>query len=222
MTEKRANLGDRMKLYERSYDQYLTPRLPVFIRIDGKSFHTFTKRCDKPFDQGLRDAMVYAMEETAKEMSGFILSYHQSDEVTFMLRNDQTNDTQPWFDNRLNKLCSITSSMFTTFFNAMYGSAYNAYFDARAFTVPLSDAPNAFIWRQQDWYRNSIQMMGQAHFSHKELQNKSNIDIQGMLADKGFQWNDIAPEFKYGTFYHREYGIFNKLLSYEELVNYMT
>ena len=42
-------------------------------------------------------------------------------------------------------------------------------FDARCFNIPKEEVANYFYWRQLDATRNSIQMVGQANFSHKEL-----------------------------------------------------
>ena len=51
-----------------------------------------------------------------------------------------------------------------------------------------------------DCTRNSIQMVGQANFSHKELQNKKNEDIQKMLfSQKGINWNDFSTVEKRGS-----------------------
>ena len=36
-------LGDRMKGYENISRNYLTRRVPVCVRIDGKAFHTLTR-----------------------------------------------------------------------------------------------------------------------------------------------------------------------------------
>ena len=59
---------------------------------------------------------------------------------------------------------------------------------------------NCFYWRQLDASRNSIQMVGQANFSHKELQNKSCNDIQDMLmTQKGINWNDFPTYQKRGS-----------------------
>lgn len=37
-------LGDRMKSYERVTSSVIVPRTPVILRLDGRSFHTFTKK----------------------------------------------------------------------------------------------------------------------------------------------------------------------------------
>lgn len=75
-----------------------------------------------------------------------------------------------------------------------------AMFDARCFNIPKEEVTNNFYWRQLDASRNSIQMVGQANFSHKELQNKSCNDIQDMLmTQKGINWNDYPTYQKRGS-----------------------
>ena len=75
-----------------------------------------------------------------------------------------------------------------------------AMFDARVFNIPKEEVTNLIYWRQLDATRNSIQMVGQANFSHKELQNKSCNDIQDMLmTQKGINWNDFPTHLKRGS-----------------------
>ena len=56
-----------------------------------------------------------------------------------------------------------------------------AMFDARCFNIPKEEVTNYFYWRQLDAIRNSIQMVGQAHFPHNILQYKTCEDIKDML-----------------------------------------
>ena len=73
-------------------------------------------------------------------------------------------------------------------------------FDSRVFNLPKEEVTNNFYWRQLDAFRNSIQMVGQANFSHKELQHKSCNDIQDMLmTQKGINWNDLPTYHKRGS-----------------------
>lgn len=65
-----------------------------------------------------------------------------------------------------------------------------ALFDARCFTIPKEEVTNYFYWRQLDAIRNSIQMLGQAYFSHNMLQYKTCEDIKNMLYAK----NEIVWE----------------------------
>lgn len=75
-----------------------------------------------------------------------------------------------------------------------------AMFDARCFNIPKEEVTNLIYWRQLDASRNSIQMVGQANFSHKELQNKSCNQIQDMLMEqKGINWNDFPTYQKRGA-----------------------
>lgn len=201
------NLGDRIKRYERTTKFNLLPRSPLFIRVDGRAFHTFTRGANKPFDQTLIDAMSYAAEMTAKEMSGFKLAYVQSDEATFMLSDYDTFETQGWFDYELNKVVSISASAFTAYFNSYWfnyaqtdGETKFAMFDSRAFTVPADDAPNVFLWRQRDWERNSVQMYVRGTFSHKDCDGKKIPDLHEMLHERGLNWAKLGDRLKNGTF----------------------
>ena len=75
-----------------------------------------------------------------------------------------------------------------------------AMFDARCFNIPKEEVTNLIYWRQLDAARNSVQMVGQANFSHKELQNKSCNMIQDMLHEqKGINWNDFPVDCKRGA-----------------------
>lgn len=75
-----------------------------------------------------------------------------------------------------------------------------ALFDARCFNIPKEEVTNLIYWRQLDATRNSIQMVGQAHFSHDELQDKTCNMIQDMLMTKyGINWNDFTTPCKRGT-----------------------
>lgn len=198
------SLGDRIKRYEDAYNPKLTPRSCLFIRVDGKAFHTWTKGANKPFDQALMDAMVVAADLTSREMQGFKLGYVQSDEATFLLTDFDSHQTQGWFGYELNKIVSVSASLFTANFNwCITGwNSQPAVFDSRAFVVPREDAPNVFIWRQQDWQRNSLQMLARAHFSHAALNGQKTADLHEMLWSKGINWADLTNQQKNGSFIH--------------------
>ena len=201
------------------------------IRVDGKAFHSFLRHAEKPFDQEFIDAMAWTAETVSKQMSGFKLAFTQSDECTFVITDYDQHQTQGWFDYSLNKIVSVTASMFTAHFNNAYENdiateaAYIAgklrpmgIFDARAFVIPVPDVPNVFVWRQRDWERNSIQMLARAHFSHKECYGKKIPDLHEMLYTKGVNWaTDCTEQQKNGTFIpHRAEFIHDKL-SYDAI-----
>ena len=75
-----------------------------------------------------------------------------------------------------------------------------AMFDARVFNIPKEEVTNCIYWRQLDASRNSIQMVGQANFSHNELHEKTCNMIQDMLmTQKGINWNDFPTYQKRGS-----------------------
>ena len=82
-----------------------------------------------------------------------------------------------------------------------------AMFDARCFNIPKEEVCNCIYWRQLDATRNSIQMVGQANFSHKELQGKSCNVIQDMLHEqRGINWNDFPTRWKRGVAWTKTNG----------------
>lgn len=75
-----------------------------------------------------------------------------------------------------------------------------AMFDSRCFNIPIEEVTNYFYWRQLDATRNSIQMVGQANFSQKELHCKTCNQIQDMLHEqKDINWNDFPAYLKRGS-----------------------
>ena len=88
------------------------------------------------------------------------------------------------------------------------GIVKGAVFDARVFSIPKEEATNLVYWRQLDATRNSIQMVGQANFSHKELQGKSCSMIQDMLlTQRDINWNDYPTRWKRGVAWKRSIGV---------------
>lgn len=215
---KKDSLGDRVKRYEEAYARILVPRMPIFIRTDGRAFHSFLAGRERPFDAEFINAMRHATDDVAQEMQGFKLAYTQSDEATFMLTDFDSISSQPWFGGDHSKIVSISAALFTSAFNRRFGSR-SAVFDSRAFNVPREDAPNVFIWRQRDWERNSLQMLARAHFSHKQLIGKGRQDIHEMLHTVGVNWADLPAEQKNGTFVTRDGEFISQRADYEVIAN---
>ena len=217
-------LGIRMKGYEDVTNTKLVNRLPIIIRLDGKAFHTFTKGFEKPYDTLLNDCMQNTMKYLCENISNCVFGYTQSDEITLVLFQ-KTRESEPWFDNRIQKLCSISAALATMQFNKLFAEAVGkletisnmvgnspailatykkslskgAFFDARVFNLPQHEVVNNIIWRQQDATKNSIASLAQANFSHKELQGKNTSQMQDMLMlVKGINWNNAPTVFKRG------------------------
>lgn len=218
--KKETDLSDRMKDYEMRQDEMLLKRIPVIIRLDGKSFHTFTRKMVRPFDDDvLLQAMRNTMLRLCQNIQGTVFGYTQSDEITLVLVDYDELDKVPWFDYRVQKLCSLSAAMATLYFNQefakltdeKYGSSeseeaafyqkskWQAMFDARAYNVPMDDVNNLLHWRQLDAEKNSVNNLARCYFKDKELVKKSMSDRINMLLEKKVNWFEIPTRFKRGT-----------------------
>ncbi|HRW21710.1 MAG TPA: tRNA(His) guanylyltransferase Thg1 family protein [Bacteroidales bacterium] len=212
-------LGDRMKDYEQRTRSMLPRRSNIMIRIDGKSFHTYTKGLNKPFDFGLMEDMAETTKYLCSKIQGAKMGYTQSDEISILLTDYDSYRTDAWFNGQVQKIVSVAASMATNKFNSLrlirmleerdsdmldviesIKNLTGAEFDARVYTLPDGEeVVNYFIWRQQDATRNSISMAAQAYFSHKELQNVNTGKMQDMLmTQKEINWNDYPVIAKRG------------------------
>lgn len=225
-----SDLANRMKDYEKRNRYYLQKKLPVIIRLDSRAGHTFTKGFKRPFDEIFMKSMQETAKYLCENIQGCQCAYIQSDEITLLLVDYEKLNTESWFDYRTDKIISISAAMATFAFNKYFTSNAEMYiddfyeawnhsdieekyvkvlekaiemglvFDSRVFNLPKEEVTNNFYWRQLDCSRNSIQMVGQANFSHKELQYKSCNDIQDMLmTQKGINWNEFPTYQKRGS-----------------------
>lgn len=203
-------IGNRMKLYEglsASLPQ-LFPLLPAHARLDGKRFSKFTKGLDTPFDHRFSNLMVEVTIRLVEEF-GACIGYTQSDEISLLWYSSEFKSQIPNNGRRDKMNTHIATFCSHEFYRLLHDYIPDKVnpkkipqFDCRVWNTPtLEEAVNAFLWRELDATRNSIQGLGQAHFSHRELQNKNSEQIQDMLIQsKGINWNDMPAFAKRGTF----------------------
>lgn len=204
------NLGNRIKEYElQTTSSKLIKQLPIICRIDGRSFHTFTKGLKRPYDERLSNLMIETSIFLCKETNANCV-YTQSDEISLVWYTENI-DSETLFNGKVFKLTSILSSLSTGFFNKNLSnflpekSDLMPVFDCRVFNLPnFSEVVNYFLWREQDATKNSISMAAQAFYSHKELMGKNGSQKQEMLFQKGINWNDYPSFFKRGTYVQRK------------------
>ena len=212
-------IGDRIKSLEEKSETEISSNKPFLIRLDGCSFHTFTKGMERPYDTRMIESMEKTTEDLVKKFhprTGFC----QSDEITLLFPMCDTDKGQRHlYNGRVQKLCSIIASYTSvrfTYHMRMYKweSKFDdrmdegAIFDARVI-IPESDDDvlNAFLWRQQfDCSRNAVMGIAQAHFTHRQLHGKNCKEALSMLVEKGVEIYDgeIPNSFLYGTFIKRK------------------
>ena len=137
------------------------------------------------------------MKYLCENIQGAELAYVQSDEISILLHNYKRLNSESWFDNKVQKIVSISAGMASSYFSMAAGKMLQ--FDSRVFVLPEQEVCNYFIWRQQDWERNSIQMLAQSLYSQKELHKKNNSQLQELCFRKNKNWNDLSIQLKRGT-----------------------
>ncbi len=200
-----TTLGVRMKEYEHATRTFLEKKIPVILRLDGKAFHTYTKGFDKPYDEALIEDMQKTLIYLCENIQGAKCGYTQSDEITILLTDFDTEETSAWYDYNVEKITSVSASLATAKFNHLrflrklksittsndisFKPEYNcidfedqlvkiklAQFDSRAFQAPTpEEVVNNFLWRYRDAVKNSKAMLAQSLFSPAQL-HKVNTD----------------------------------------------
>lgn len=210
--------GNRMKAYEAvETARKLDPTLPIYARIDGRSFSKFTKGMERPFDPRMTSAMVETVMHLAHATHARI-GYTQSDEISLVwLADDPSSDIL--FSAKLQKMVSVLASMAAAKFARVCPPGFEdrlPHFDCRVFQLPSKEeAANAFLWRVMDARKNAISMLAQSHFSPKALHGKDQTAMRAMLADVGVEFEDYPVAFKHGSFVRRTNV--ERMLSAEEL-----
>jgi len=180
-----VKLKDRIDIYADNNNYRLLSRVPIIIVINGRSFHKVTSLIDKPYCDNFAESMLSTTVKLCMEIEGALFSYQYNDEIIIVARNDQNSDTLPWYDNKLQKICSITASIATQHFN-LYASNTNlnlmgdSLFTSQVFAVPtIAEAINTIIYKQQQNFYTSIQ------FScfYELLKKYDKSTIKEMLAD---------------------------------------
>ena len=209
-----SDFADRMKRYEMQETQRrLIPLLPVYVRIDGRTFSNFTRRMKRPYDERMIEAMVETTKYLVKETNACI-GYTQSDEINLVINSDSYNSSI-FFDAKIFKLTSvlagITSSAFLLnyikFFDVRYlDPLYNKppAFDCRVINMPSkTEAANMILWREYDATRNAIVSAASTIMSHKQMHKKNTSLLQELLFANGINFNDYPSSFKRGTYVKR-------------------
>ncbi len=140
-----------------------------------------------------------------KKIQNAKLAYTQSDEISILLIDYETKETQPWFGNRMSKMVSISASIASTYFSDYMRKVKKlntdmVEFDSRVFILPMHEVENYFIYRYLDCVRNSISSAAQSHFSDKMLKGQKSEDKLKMLNKIGVDfYKDYSNHEKFGS-----------------------
>ena len=213
MKDLKMSLDDRMREYEKPTKLYLTKRLPLIVRIDGKKFSTFTEKVksfDKSntqydFSQTLNTVFINTCKYILDNLQGAKFAYTQSDEISILISNVDYLNTEAAFNNELCHLISYITSLACVRFNSeiqkLIDPSLEALFDTRINVYPEDEVANYFVWRQQDCARNSLSKFSRNFFSSAQLHEKRKADMHEMLYTIGKNWATDLPDWsKNGSF----------------------
>jgi len=211
---KKDSIGNRLKKnYEFRQRDRLLKRIPVIIRLDGRTFHTITKYCKRPFDKNLINVIGSTAVYLCDNIQGAKCAYCQSDEISILVTDFDRLTTDAWFDYVKSKVESISAGLASAYFTVNWSVGDDkkiVVFDSRARNYPKEEVCNYFIWRQQDWTRNSITMYTRSVYSHDDLLHKKQPDMHDMLHEKGLNWADLEDVYKNGIFIYKNQGSWTK------------
>lgn len=201
------DFGNRMKAYEAiETARKLDPHMPIYARIDGRAFSSFTRGMSRPFDARMTDAMV----ETTKYLihaSHARFGYTQSDEISLVWLADGPQ-SDVFFSGKVQKMCSVLASMAAAKFAVVIPAEFAdrlPHFDCRIFQLPSKDeAANVFLWRAMDARKNAISMVAQSLFSPRQLHGKDQKAMLAMIADADEKFESIPVRYRRGSFVRRE------------------
>lgn len=183
------DLGDRMKAYEKSSKHVLDGDY-IGIRVDGKAFHTLTKKYEKPYDERIAFSMQKAAKKLMEETHA-MACYVQSDEISLILNRANSN-SQQYYGGNIQKLASVTASMASVeFYRAMSTFSHpspleelSPYFDSRIWELPSEiESANYLLWRVQDAQRNAVSSCARTVIGHKSMQGKSTVELKSIIKD---------------------------------------
>jgi len=158
------SLSERQEGYESNFDYTILNRIPVIIRCTIKNYKKLTQNVCKPYCSELSEVISQTMLYTITNIPDAIFGYQQNDEVSFVLRNDITNDSVPWHSNNIQKISSTISSLITlgfyksiTLFSDDLDLVGDAVFSVKTFATPsVIEAFNNLIWRQSFCMKNAV------------------------------------------------------------------
>lgn len=206
--------GDKFKQLEQDMRSVLPARKIIGMRLDGKSFHSFTKQYDRPFDMRFINSMnAVAKGLITDHLTGTLFSYVQSDEITVFFTDKWNEKTEYFFNGKIEKILSTSASFATGAFLKDDPSVDGVpVFDARMFILEnMNEVQEYMDWRRLDARKNAVSMAAHYLYGDKKLRNVSTSERTELL--KGTPYETLPDDFFNGRILFKE--------KFEETVSYV-
>jgi tRNA(His) guanylyltransferase len=201
-------LQQRMISYEESTSPKIISRIPVIIKIDGRSFSRVTKSIQKPFCHKTMAILNGTMLSLVKKIDGAVFGYQYSDKIILVLRNDRGEDEDPWFGNDVQSMCSAAASMATYEFMTQLWEIDQApelegdiSFKAKVFGIPnISEVINYIIYKQYCCMQCAIDETVYSVIGRGAVLDGVDIeDRKRILDDAGVSLEELPASFRHGS-----------------------
>ena len=207
--------NNRHDTYEEAYDYKIIRRLPIIISVSGRNFSNLTKRLDRPFCPKLLNVFKNTLLQTIQSIEGAVFGFQYSDRFVFVLRNDRTFEEQPWYQNKIQDINGIVSSMISVNFfkNLVLEDELNeldgdAIFRTFVFSLPsLNEVVNNLILKQQLCYGDAIFRATQAEFTKIYGKNEANKLLYGKKLDEKIDLLASECDINYENHYPKAYRL---------------
>lgn len=211
------SLSERIKSYESASEVRLLGKLPIFIRLNIRSYNRVSKKLDKPHSYPMSDLLSQTLLGTISDIDNSVFGYSFYDEINIVIKNDGIKDDSTWLSNDLQKMASVASSLATYNFYKTYAEMENkpeiagqVIFGACVFAVPnVDEAMGALIDSQNNCIINAINLLSYDFYAAKygkseasAFLEKKNVSDRILLLKEEFGFDlkaDCKPEFLYGT-----------------------
>lgn len=198
--------GKKFKSYEKASHSHLPDNHYAVIRMDGKNFSSYTKRFARPYDMNFMEAMDEATRKLAATIPGVVLAYTQSDEISIVFSDLQSEKAKMWLGGRIDKILSISAATVTALFINKMGLSDDGalpVFDSRCHTLQDEAEIEEYVrWRRFDAQKNSITMAANVLYSNKELEGISSKQRMALL--EGSEYEMLPEGFYNGRVSYRE------------------
>ena len=199
----------RYDLYEEASNFQLLPRIPVVIKVGGRGFKAITRSLDRPFDIKLINVFKNTLLNTIQNIDGAIFGFQYSDSFIFILRNDRSFEDVPWYQNKVQEIVGIVSSMISVNFfknlileDDISGLEGDAIFYAKIFALPsLNEVVNYLIWNQQLCMGDAIFRAAQAEVTNQYGKSEAFKILNNKKLDEKLDILQEKCQIEYETYY---------------------
>lgn len=204
MSNRQSALEQRIRSVEESYRVFLPKGAPyAILRVDGRSFSTYTRGLDAPVDEKFMSDMDAAAQALCAEIAGARGAYVVSDEISVVMASDVNGNF--FFDGAVVKIASVCAGIASAVLSTRRPEQGFAAFDGRVAPADsFAYVMDYLRWRQGDGQRNAISMAAESLFSHRELMSMKTSERLAGMASKGYDYDALPEGFRKGRFIVRE------------------